>query len=128
MKADQSLHKYPDFYTFSFSLFQAQILLKELNKQLKSSMTITESERKAIVKAIGLSAGHWFKCPNGHYYCIGECGGAMQISKCIECGAKVGGQSHTLLADNRLAREMDGAQAPAWPTMLYNFNNYNLEI
>ena len=34
---------------------------------------ITEEERIEIVKAVGLSKGHWFKCPNGHYYCIGEC-------------------------------------------------------
>jgi hypothetical protein len=31
---------------------------------------------QAIIKAIGLSAGHWNKCPNGHLYVIGECGGA----------------------------------------------------
>jgi hypothetical protein len=27
--------------------------------------TITEEEKKIIVKAIGLSQGHWFKCPRG---------------------------------------------------------------
>jgi hypothetical protein len=30
-----------------------------------------------IMKAIGLDKGHWNKCPNGHFYVIGECGGAM---------------------------------------------------
>ena len=35
-----------------------------------------------IVAAIGLSKGHWFKCPKGHLYAIGECGGAMETSKC----------------------------------------------
>ena len=29
-----------------------------------------------IMEATGLSAGHWFECPNGHTYAIGDCGGA----------------------------------------------------
>lgn len=38
--------------------------------------------------------GRWFKCPNGHYYVITECGGAMQEGKCNECGATIGGGNH----------------------------------
>lgn len=38
--------------------------------------------------------GHWFKCPNGHYFAIGDCGGAMETSKCPDCGAKIGGANH----------------------------------
>ncbi|XP_046738512.1 NFX1-type zinc finger-containing protein 1-like [Diprion similis] len=72
-------------------------------------------ERKLIVKAMGFTQGHWFKCPNGHYYTIGECGGAMQESKCIECHAKIGGSSHRLRSDNRVATEIDGATRPAYP-------------
>ena len=30
---------------------------------------------------MGLGQGHWFTCPNGHPYFIGECGGAMQTGK-----------------------------------------------
>jgi hypothetical protein len=44
--------------------------------------------------------GHWFTCPNGHIYYIGECGGAMQQSSCPECGAVVGGIDHRLAAGN----------------------------
>ena len=43
---------------------------------------LTPEEKRQIVKAIGLSKGHWFKCPRGHVYAIGECGGAMETSKC----------------------------------------------
>ena len=43
-----------------------------------------------------LKAGHWFKCPNGHYYVIGECGGAMQRGKCPDCKAEIGGDNHAL--------------------------------
>jgi hypothetical protein len=30
-----------------------------------------------IMKATNIGRGHWNKCPNGHYYAIGDCGGAM---------------------------------------------------
>ena len=85
---------------------------------------LTESEKTEIVKAIGLAKGHWFKCPNGHFYCIGECGGAMEEAKCPECGARIGGQRHTLVTDNQLAPEMDGAHHAAWSefTNMANFD------
>ena len=73
--------------------------------------------------AVGLSKGHWYKCPNGHCYAIGECGGAMETSKCPECGAVIGGVRHTLQEDNRLAPEMDGAQHSAWSEQA-NLQNY----
>jgi hypothetical protein len=76
---------------------------------------ITETERREIVRAIGLTPGHWYKCPNGHPYAIGECGGATQVGKCPDCGANIGGQQHRLAQGNSLAPEMDGASQPAWP-------------
>ena len=87
---------------------------------------LTEAERIEIVKAINLSQGHWFKCPNGHIYCIGECGGAMEEAKCPECGAKIGGQSHTLTEGNELAPEMDGARHAAWSEAA-NMGNFDLD-
>ena len=85
---------------------------------------LTDAEKIEIVNAIGLTKGHWFKCPNGHYYCIGECGGAMEEAECPECGATVGGRQHALRSDNQLAPEMDGAQHAAWSefTNLANFD------
>lgn len=47
------------------------------------------------------ASSHWYECVNGHPYFIGECGGAMQESVCIECGVPVGGASHTLTSGNR---------------------------
>ncbi|XP_014216560.1 NFX1-type zinc finger-containing protein 1-like [Copidosoma floridanum] len=76
----------------------------ELNERNKSESLI---ERKNIIKAVGLTQGHWFKCPNGHYYAIGECGGAMQRSKCIECKASIGGENHHIDPNNTLAPELD---------------------
>ena len=87
---------------------------------------LTEAERIEIVNAMGLSKGHWFKCPNGHFYCITECGGAMEEAKCPDCDARIGGTNHTLLADNELAPEFDGAQYPAWSDTA-NMENYNFD-
>ena len=98
--------------------------MKELNQI--TQVKITEEERVQIVKAIGLSKGHWFKCANGHIYAIGECGGAMQEAKCPECGVKIGGQNHTLAANNSLATEMEGASYPAWSDTADNMANWNL--
>jgi hypothetical protein len=50
---------------------------------------------------ISAHRGHWFTCPNGHIFSIGECGGAMQTSRCNECGEAIGGGGHTLLGTNR---------------------------
>eukprot|EP00112_Aurelia_sp_Birch-Aquarium-sp1_P022894 Seg6608.2 transcript_id=Seg6608.2/GoldUCD/mRNA.D3Y31 product="NFX1-type zinc finger-containing protein 1" protein_id=Seg6608.2/GoldUCD/D3Y31 len=73
-----------------------------------------ESERKMVITAMDLKAGHWFKCPNGHYYAIGECGGAMQHSRCPECKASIGGASHRLAEGNAHAGEFDGSRHAAW--------------
>ena len=61
---------------------------------------LTPEERVMIVKAMNFSQGHWYKCPNGHVYAIGECGGAMEQRSCPECGATIGGTHHTLAQGN----------------------------
>nr|CAD7434131.1 unnamed protein product [Timema monikensis] len=100
-------------------------LLENLNKSLKGGLNISEKERSEILSAIGVTPGHWFKCPNGHIYVITECGGAMEVSTCNECGERIGGQQHTLLETNRLANEMDGASFAAWSND-QNLANYDL--
>ncbi|XP_020904024.1 NFX1-type zinc finger-containing protein 1 isoform X2 [Exaiptasia diaphana] len=87
--------------------------------------TLTPKEKVAIVKAIGLSKGHWFKCPQGHVYAIGECGGAMQKSRCPDCNAEIGGTQHRLVEGNDVATEMDGARHAAWSEQA-NLENYEL--
>lgn len=58
---------------------------------------------------MGLKSGAFYKCKNGHYYTIGECGGAMQESKCPDCGEIIGGKDHNLAAGNSHAGEFDGS-------------------
>ncbi|XP_047485351.1 NFX1-type zinc finger-containing protein 1-like [Penaeus chinensis] len=97
-------------------------LLKESEKFI-GGLGISEEERLQIIGAVGLKQGHWYKCPNGHIYCIGECGGAMEESKCPECGEKIGGRNHALHGRNRHAGEMDGSHFAAWSDQA-NMANY----
>jgi len=84
---------------------------------------LTPEQKKQNVSAVGLSKGHWYKCPNGHIYAICACGGAMQRSTCPECKAVVGGERHRLAEGNELAPEMDGSRYSAWSEQA-NLNNY----
>ncbi|XP_053250798.1 NFX1-type zinc finger-containing protein 1 [Podarcis raffonei] len=108
---------------------EAKAKLKELEAALPTvaGLGISEEERKQIVAAVsGATRGHWFKCRNGHFYVIGECGGAMETTRCPECRETIGGERHTLESSNRLAPEMDGATHAAWSeeTNRLNLNNY----
>ncbi|NXR16107.1 ZNFX1 protein, partial [Semnornis frantzii] len=89
-----------------------------------SQLGISEAERVQIVNAIGCPRGHWFKCRNGHIYVIGECGGAMERSRCPECREVIGGANHALDSTNSLAPEMDGATHAAWSQIANNLLNF----
>lgn len=97
-------------------------LLKE-GENYVGGLGISNSERLMILQAMGLKQGHWYKCPNGHVYCITECGGARQSSKCPDCGAAIGGESYRLNSGNTVATEMDGATHAAWSDH-HNLANY----
>lgn len=116
---------------FNHALFNEADTTDKLNKlqqAVKVSGVVTQQERDLIVKAIGVKAGAWYKCPNGHLYCIGDCGGAMEEGRCPECAAKIGGRSHRLLANNAHAPEMDGSKYPAWPQEANNMANYDMNL
>jgi len=100
--------------------------LKETWKKIGNGLGIDDNERVMILKAMRLNKGHWYKCPNGHVYAIGDCGGATVESKCPECGATIGGGNHALRRDNAVATEMDGARHSAWSDQA-NMGNYDLQ-
>jgi len=85
---------------------------------------VSREDMIAIVEAFKNEfshTGHFYQCPNGHTYVIGECGGAMQQASCMECGAPIGGQGHNLESTNtrnmdmeNIAREQYGAQRSPW--------------
>jgi hypothetical protein len=62
---------------------------------------VTAEEIMAIKSAmvngpggIATHSGHWYNCENGHPFAIGDCGMPMELARCPECGAQVGGQHH----------------------------------
>lgn len=83
-----------------------------------SGLGISLQEKQMVLRAMDFGQGHWYKCPNGHVYCIADCGGAVVTSRCPDCKAVIGGTNHSLDPSNALATEMDGATASAWPTNL----------
>ncbi|KAL4424087.1 hypothetical protein ABPG75_001388 [Micractinium tetrahymenae] len=92
-------------------------LLARIDKVKQQKEGITPEELREVFQAMTAAdptlgsawswnnAGHWFSCSCGHIYSIGECGGATQQARCPECGATIGGSSHTLAAGNRSATE-----------------------
>ena len=82
----------------------------------KYGAKLTEEEWEMVIKAIHAKPGSWYKCPNGHYYQIGGCGGAMQEATCPDCGAAIGGSRHRLRDDNAHASEFDNSAHAAWST------------
>ena len=87
---------------------------------------ISQKEKQMILRTLKAKPGSWYKCPNGHIYNIGECGGAMEESTCPECNARIGGSSHRLRSDNTHARDFDGSQHAAWSEGA-NMGNYDLQ-
>eukprot|EP00755_Sulcionema_specki_P009898 Sspe_Gene.44944::Locus_22125_Transcript_2_2_Confidence_0.500_Length_15952::g.44944::m.44944 len=61
------------------------------------------SEMQTVMMGMAREHVTWYKCPNGHLYTIGECGGAMESRKCTHkgCNALIGGQNHVSAAGNR---------------------------
>jgi len=75
---------------------------------------VTAEEIKAIKAAmvsgsqgIATHSGHWYNCGNGHPFAIGECGMPMELARCPECGARVGGQNHTAVGGVTRAMNME---------------------
>ena len=91
---------------------------------------LSASERLEIVRAMSdIQRGAWYKCPKGHIYAIGECGGATEVGKCPDCGSHIRGTGHQLTAGNVHAGEMDGSRHAAWSegANLANFDPNQLD-
>lgn len=43
-----------------------------------------------------------YECPQGHLYAIGECGEAVEKSKCPDCGEIIGGKDHKSTTGNKI--------------------------
>jgi len=96
---------------------EIQMFTELIDEKFDGLAIITDEERQMIHAAMSTSfmggikaQGHWCKCPNGHIYCVTECGGPMQKSICPECKVEIGGQSHRHVSGINVASEMDGAR------------------
>ncbi|KAG2153743.1 uncharacterized protein EDB93DRAFT_1134566 [Suillus bovinus] len=77
---------------------------------------VSLKEQMEIVRAFNFgTTGHFYNCANGHTFVIGECGGAMQRSRCPECGSPVGGESHHLDSTNTRAAQYDQLARQVYP-------------
>ncbi|RHZ48435.1 hypothetical protein Glove_551g8 [Diversispora epigaea] len=77
--------------------------IRDLKNAADNAGRLSYEEKLQIHKAMRqefLGSGHWYQCPNGHPYTIGECGGPTQVSRCPECGVLIGGNDHHSLAGN----------------------------
>ena len=60
-------------------------LLKEIQQVLRFG-ELTDVENKKVVKVID-GKGHWYKCPNDHFYFVGLSAGVSGKGACPECTA-----------------------------------------
>ncbi|KAH8689897.1 NFX1-type zinc finger-containing protein 1 [Talaromyces proteolyticus] len=86
--------------------------LKSLQKDWYEEVTVEEVEaiKKAMVsgpRGIATHSGHWYNCANGHPFAIGECGMPMELARCPECGARIGGQHHEAVQGVTRAENME---------------------
>ncbi|KAF4457780.1 hypothetical protein F53441_353 [Fusarium austroafricanum] len=58
-------------------------------------------------QGINTHSGHWYNCENGHPFAIGECGMPMEVARCPECGARIGGTNHAALEGVTRAEDME---------------------
>ena len=77
--------------------------LRQLERRVKEEpfyTPVSPAELKSVGSAFGYTHGHWYRCPNGHIYVIGDCGLANQGGVCPECGAPIGGAGYQLAEAN----------------------------
>lgn len=59
---------------------------------------VSADELRAVYRAMESEfsgTGHWYACVNGHPFTIGECGMPMELARCPDCDARIGGQHHS---------------------------------
>lgn len=60
---------------------------------------------------INADSSYRYYCVNGHPFTIGECGMPMQVARCGQCGAFIGGTSHTAVEGVVRAEDLETAFA-----------------
>lgn len=87
--------------------------VEEVEKMIKESTLhdiMLPHEMKAVFDAMSREfrgTGHWYRCTNNHLFTIGECGMPMQLARCPQCGAQIGGQSHRAVQGVTRAQDLE---------------------
>ncbi|KAF8533486.1 hypothetical protein BDD12DRAFT_946339 [Trichophaea hybrida] len=71
---------------------------------------VSSEEKATVYRAMAREfggTGHWYYCQNGHPFTVGECGMPMQLARCSECDAPVGGQGHVPTAGVSRAADLE---------------------
>ena len=84
-------------------VFTPPLCVQPPEDDLKTILRVLVKEDPSLRGGGWYGGGHMMRCPNGHAYFIGTCGGAMEESRCPECGATIGGRNHVLAAGNTAA-------------------------
>ena len=101
-------------------------VLESLQEEYGIGNGLSKEEMREIVETIGSRKGSWYKCPKGHLYNIGQCGGATQVGTCPDCGSAIGGTGHRLLESNAHDGTVDDSHHAAWSEGA-NMNNFDLD-
>nr|XP_046270196.1 E3 ubiquitin-protein ligase rnf213-alpha isoform X2 [Scatophagus argus] len=70
-----------------------QLAMTPANMQRAFLPTMADDMLAVAQQALGQTL-RWYHCPNGHPCTIGECGQPMEESRCVDCGAVIGGVNH----------------------------------
>ncbi|KAL4102696.1 hypothetical protein PRIC1_006439 [Phytophthora ramorum] len=111
----RSLEASPSSFTYKHGhdlhvLRQKMVVITQRARSVTFYQNVSPEELKTIKIAMQKEfqgSGHWYRCVNGHSYSIGECGMAMEQTRCPECGAPVGGANHTFVAGTERDSRMD---------------------
>lgn len=81
-----------------------QVAVSALNAlDTTSSICLTEAEKISVRNAVQGNVTTWYKCPDGHFFGIGDCGRPVETALCPECKNKIGGVDYTALEGTTMA-------------------------
>jgi hypothetical protein len=71
--------------------------------------SIFDTQKAVNDAARGNENPTWYECPNGHTYCLFDCGRPWVVFKCKSCNADIGGTNHVLLPGNKKVTPKDNS-------------------
>ncbi|KAL3140347.1 hypothetical protein ABBQ38_004611 [Trebouxia sp. C0009 RCD-2024] len=101
-----SLASHLDSLMANFDTLNKLVDLRPTPEEMKTIMAALMKGNADLAGPGFTGQGHFYKCPNGHPYVIGDCGGANQTSVCPECRAGIGGSQHRLAAGNAASTDL----------------------